>query len=125
MSKGEKLTQPANCQSPDEALISRLANKITELEKIVKTYEDIGIIAMANKSTPITPKSLEGIGFRKFKSELYIDVASNSGLTYHTRSKQFELALESHDDIVIEKLYFTSTEQIVEFVKCFQAKEGE
>lgn len=65
------------------------------------------------QQTPITPESLEGIGFREVRDGLpqlfYFAVAKNKHLSYSKKKFEFEGI----------KLHFTSIEQIQEWIKPF------
>ena len=96
----------------------------TELPDIMKNKATLNSVEKFHKSkqTPITPESLEGIGFER--TDLRYMLGLNLGMTdivyyYEGRNKGFWLN-NSH-----QRLHFTSTEQLTEWLKPFQSTVAE
>jgi hypothetical protein len=111
-----------------------LAERLEIIKKLVDdgttdTVKDEVYKLCCVESTPITPESLEGMGlFIKEKpNRYYVQVANRTRLYYNDYKNivDFWLQTDAYEYDIEEDIFFTSTEQIVEFVKCFQAKEGE
>jgi len=77
------------------------------------------------QQTPITPESLEGIGFENnLSKELWLQITRKIQLSYFIKSGKFEISFEDFDDVIVEYIYFTSIEQLTEWLKPFTKGEN-
>jgi hypothetical protein len=128
ISKFLKLVSEEVDLNPDEQLIYKQATKILELEKKSMDKDTENFIKHIQKQTPITPESLEGIGFEEMSAVEGITLILNNEyqIDYFLIDKKFYLTT-SRDSNYSDSLFFESTEQIVEWIKPFKEdlKQGE
>lgn len=102
-------------------LIFNLQDKVNGLER-----ENLRLRLSSNKQTPITPESLEAIGFEwtnDYKIALCLRLNKHALLVYNCSSRiiGFWLELLSSGS---SPVYFASIEQIKEWLKPFMEGEG-